>query len=227
MKVYFSFRSPYSWMSIHRLMQQVPGVFDRGEFIPYWNPDPATAAALAAHGVRLPYTEMSRAKHFYILRDTKRLARRLSLPMTWPVDIDPHWEVPHLAWLAARRHGLAEPCYGALTRARWERGENICDLDVVGKVAEEAGLDPDLARGAAGDPDVCSEAVSCLLTACDDDVFGIPYFRTGRQRFWGYDRVDDFVAALGHPAAADPLDQVPAAVRKAGAYDTDTAGGCG
>ncbi|MBB6347759.1 DsbA family protein [Nonomuraea muscovyensis] len=214
-RLYFSFRSPYSWLTVHRLRAAVPDAFDSLDWFPYWDPDKRTEDALAERQAEFHYVQMSRAKHLYLLMDTKRLAQRLGLAMAWPVDVDPWWELPHLAFLAARRQGLAAPFYDAVIRARWQRGENICTPEVVAAAAANAGLDPLLATGAPQDPDIRAEAVECLVTAYEDDVFGIPYLKWGRHRFWGYDRLDDFLDAWRPPAA------------EGAPYDTDTAGGCG
>jgi 2-hydroxychromene-2-carboxylate isomerase len=240
-RVYFSFRSPFSWMAMECVRRRAPELLDTAELFPYWDPDAATGAALAERGAEFHYTQMSRAKHLYVLADTKRQARRLGLQMSWPVDVDPHWEVPHLAWLAARRRGEHDLCYSALVTARWSRGEDICDRAVLRRVAEGAGLDGAALADAADDPDLRAEGVGCLAAAYEDDVFGVPYFKVGWQRFWGLDRVGQFLDAVpGVPAAAtgpgaaeaapaeDPLAGVPELVRaNVGAYDTDTAGGCG
>ncbi|MFV2101616.1 DsbA family protein [Micromonospora sp. LOL_024] len=228
-RLYFSFRSPYSWLTLHRLRREVPDIFDQIDCYPYWDPDAKTNAGLAERGAELHYTQMSRAKHFYILQDTKRLAGQAGLAMAWPIDVDPWWDLPHLAWLRARREGRAVPFYDALVAARWERGEDICTPEVVARAAVVAGVDPDAARTAPEDAEIRAEGIDCLAAAYDDDVFGIPYLRLGRHRFWGLDRVDHFLAAWRPDADAqtDPTVAVPAAVLAGPAFDTDTAGGCG
>ena len=224
-RLYFSFRSPYSWMTVQRLRGAVPDLFSRFDVLPYWDPDAATAAALAEHGAELPYQQMSKAKHLYVLADTKRAAARLGLRMAWPVDIDPWWELPHLGWLAARRHGLAERCYDALVSARWGTGADICDREVFGKVCADAGLPAETLAAAPERADIRAEGVGCLLAAYEDDVFGVPYLLLGRHRFWGLDRVDAFLEELSR-AESSAVPPVPAAI-PVGAYDRDTAGGCG
>jgi 2-hydroxychromene-2-carboxylate isomerase len=225
-RLYFSFRSPYSWMAVERLRRALPDLFDRVELFPYWDPDPQTAQALRDRDAELPYQQMSRAKHRYVLVDTKRLANRLGLAMAWPVDVDPWWELPHLGWLAARRAGHAQRCYDALVAARWTEGADICTPEVFRKATTDAGLDGDALLDAAYRPDIRAEGVDGLVSAYADDVFGVPYLLFGRQRYWGFDRVEMFLADLhaAQPPAAD--DRVPAAV-PVGAYDSDTAGGCG
>lgn len=229
-RLYFSFRSPFSWLLGWRLRRCLPDMHERLELIPFWEPDPLTEQALAERDAALHYVDMSKAKHLYILQDTKRLAARLGLRIAWPVDVEPWWEPSHLGWLLARRLGRGTEFYDAVTAARWERGEDISDRAVVARLAESVGLDGAAVAGAADDPDVRAEGVECLARAHEDDIFGVPYLRLGWQRFWGYDRLDDFLEAyLGEAApAGDPLTGVPTALRaRVGAYDTDTAGGCG
>jgi 2-hydroxychromene-2-carboxylate isomerase len=183
-------------------------------------------------GAEFHYAPMSKAKHLYILGDTKRLASRMGRVMAWPVDVDPWWEVPHLAWLAARRAGpdAARRCYDALVAARWERGENICETAVLRAAATAARLDADLLAAATEDAGLRAEGVDGLVEAYEDDVFGVPYLRLGRQRYWGFDRIDMFLdeyLSEVDRSVGDPRLGVPAVVRDAGGYDRDTAGGCG
>ena len=232
-RVFFSFRSPFSWMALTRLHAAMPGARGDLEFVPFWNPDAATAAALAEAGARFHYVEMSKAKHLYILQDTKRQAQRLGLTLAWPVDVDPWWELPHLGWLKARRLGRASEFYDAIVEARWQRGENICEPAVVAAAAVSAGLDAGAITGAVDDDEIRAEGVACLAAAYADDIFGVPYFRIGRDRYWGLDRIDAFVQAVhgeraSRAADGDPLIGVPERLRDAiGGYDTDSAGGCG
>jgi 2-hydroxychromene-2-carboxylate isomerase len=181
-------------MTVARLREAVPDLFQAFECVPYFDPDPQTTAALVQRGGQFHYVQMSRAKHLYMLLDTKRLAQRLGYPMAWPVDVDPWWELPHLGFLQARRHGCEERFYDAVVRARWGRGEDVCQPDAVRDAARAAGLDPDAAAGAPDDPAVRAEGVDCLYQAYLDDVFGIPYLKWGRHRFWGFDRLDAFLA---------------------------------
>ncbi len=230
-RLYFNLRSPFSWMGLRRLEERFPNARQVIEYVPYWDPDPITVASLQERGAGYHYVQMSKAKHLYILQDTKRLVTRHGYTMTWPIDIDPWWELPHLAWLKARHLGQQGVFYDAVTAARWERGENICDEEVLRRVVSDAGLDPKPLVTAAHDPVIRAESVDAMVRAWDDDVFGIPYFKVGPHRFWGLDRVDDYLDAL-KPRLADQqaqdLADVPAPVlERVGGTDHDTAGGCG
>ncbi|MEV0005262.1 DsbA family protein [Micromonospora sp. NPDC050980] len=225
-RLYFSFRSPYSWLAVERLTRALHRPQEVLEFIPYWDPDPRTEAALTAAGGTFHYVQMSKPKHLYLLQDAKRQARRLDLPMRWPIDIDPWWELPHLGFLAARQRGAGEAFYREVIAARWQRGEDVCTPEVLTEVAGRAGVDPAVVLGAVDDDAIRAAGVDCLMRAYHDDIFGIPYLRLGPHRFWGFDRVDDFLAAYADRAGTPgpPPEPVPAG---AGGYDTDTGGGCG
>ncbi|MEU1969552.1 DsbA family protein [Micromonospora sediminicola] len=192
-RLYFSLRSPYSWLAIRRLRQVVPDLSSAIDLYPYWDPDDRTTAALKRRGGEFHYVQMSRAKHLYMLMDTKRLAQKQGLTMAWPIDIDPWWELPHLALLHARRAKREWAYYDAITEARWGRGDDICTPDVVAHAAVVAGLDPDEAVSASSNPSLQSEAVDSLYQAYLDDIFGIPYIKWGRHRFWGFDRIQPFL----------------------------------
>lgn len=237
-RFFFSFRSPFSWLAIERLQRIIPNVLDQIEFIPYWEPDGQTKQALEQRDATFHYVQMSKAKHLYILQDTKRLAEGLGLKIAWPVDSAPWWEPAHLGWLKARRLGKAAPFYSAVTQSRWLRGENISDPKVIESVAASVGLDPGAIAGAVDDPDIREEGVNSLAEAYHDDIFGVPYMRYGRHRFWGFDRLDGFIKLLLSSSGACDIEDdgklvaaradVPMALQHdIGAYDTDSAGGCG
>jgi 2-hydroxychromene-2-carboxylate isomerase len=226
-RVHFSFRSPFSWLALTRLRASVPDFERRVELLPYYDPDARTKADLLAHGADFHYQPMSKAKHLYILYDVRRQVQRHGLTLTWPVDVDPWWELPHLAWIRADELNRGAEFYAAVCEARWERGENVCDAGTVRALAEKVGLPGAELAAALDDPRLRDVGTAALVRAYEDDVFGVPYFRIGRERFWGLDRVDDFIAALCG-ASTPGAPPVPEAVaRLVGAYDTDTAGGCG
>ncbi len=222
-RFYFSFRSPYSWIAARAIEER--GIADRFEYVPYWSPDPITAARLAERGGEMFYVDMSKPKHLYILQDIKRLVTRLGYPMKWPVDIDPWWELPHLAYLHARRLGRGHDLFWAAHRARWERGEDICTPEVIRRLAAELDLDPAALVGAPEDPEVRALGVDALYQAYEDNVFGVPFFVKGFSKFWGVDRMDELSSSLGRPSVLH--EAPPLLTDRPGCYDTDSAGGCG
>ena len=235
-RLYFSLRSPFSWMAVWQLEERIPNADEHIEYIPFFEPDAESAKALEELGGVFHYVQMSKAKHLYILNDTKRLAAKFGYQMKWPVDIDPWWELPHLAWIKAKQLGVQREFYQAVTRARWERGEDICEVDVLRPVLEDAGLPVEPLLTAPSDPGIRAAGVHALLNVYNDDVFGVPYFKWGTQKFWGLDRLADFLAVFEPtlhendpvPPTADPLAGIPTtALAAVGSFDKDTAGGCG
>ncbi|MEC3979485.1 2-hydroxychromene-2-carboxylate isomerase [Amycolatopsis sp. H20-H5] len=230
---YFSLRSPYSWFAYRDMSLTNPEMLDAVEWLPFWEPDEWTARLLAEQGVTLPIVPMSRAKNFYILQDTRRLATARGLTeITWPIDREPCWEVAHLAWLAAADEGRGQEFVAAASRARWQEGKNISEPAVIAGIAAELGLDADRLSTAAQDEGLRERGAALLAESAHDGLFGVPFFINGREKFWGVDRVDAFVRAFREthaPATPAELDQDFAGnpgLLAAGA-DQGHAGGCG
>ncbi|NQE92682.1 2-hydroxychromene-2-carboxylate isomerase [Nocardia terpenica] len=224
-RVYFSFRSPYSWLSFHDLRRDHPELVRRLEWRPFWEPDERFTALLTDAGHEFPYTPMSRAKHFYLLRDVRRLARRRGLANAWPVDDHLYWEPAHLAWFAAADQGLAEDYSDRVYAARWLSGHDICRPEVVQTILDDLGIATtidELLRS----PDIEKRALDALVSVCEEDIFGVPMFLHGREKFWGLDRLPDFLAALPDSAEREPSGIPDLAVPTATA-EIGHAGGCG
>jgi 2-hydroxychromene-2-carboxylate isomerase len=200
---YFSLRSPYSWFAYQDLTERHPDVLDTVEWIPYWEPDEWSERMLSAMGLTLPVAEMSRAKNFYILQDTRRIARARGVRMTWPVDREPVWEISHLAYLVAVDHGLGRQYVDRVYSARWLEGKNICLPETIAEIAADLGIDPELAVAAPQDEQIRERGVRCLARAIEDGAFGVPFFVHGFDKFWGAERVDGFVAAVRGSAVKD------------------------
>ncbi|MGF0316462.1 2-hydroxychromene-2-carboxylate isomerase [Nocardia fluminea] len=222
-KFYFSLRSPYSWLALEDLMSHHRELAETLTWLPFWDPEATMLAALEQAGGGYCYATMSREKHLYILRDVRRAADTRGLSVSWPVDRNPWWEVPHLACVAAGRDGRMRDLAVALTRARWREGRDICDAGTVEEVATGLGLDGVTIARAAMDPSVRDAAIEILLAAYHDGVFGVPFFVRGRDRYWGVERLSNFAAGVGSRSAV-PVDfTAPLPVGS----DMGHAGGCG
>jgi len=195
-RFYFAFRSPYSWIGARLLEARFPDAYIQMEYIPFWDPDDHSLALLHNLGGEYLYTPMSKAKHLYILLDIKRLTTRLGYVMKWPIDANPWWDLPNLAYLRAGHLGKGHAFLRAAYRARWERGENIFTEEAICRLAAEVALDADLLLAAVDDEEVRAEAAAMLYRAYQDDVFGVPYYKVGHQRFWGIDRFEAFASCF-------------------------------
>lgn len=202
-RFYFSFRSPYSWIAARLLEER----FNQGqnglEYIPFWEPDKQTLSLLKARGGRFLYSPMNREKHLYLLQDIKRLASNLGYGIAWPIDIDPWWDLPHLAYLAARHQGKAHQFFWRVYQTRWEEAADICCVGTIRRLADEIGLNSDVVVGAPNDPTIRKEGAEALYQAYLDGVFGVPFFIKGYEKFYGVDRLKAFAAVFtGQPDAS-------------------------
>ncbi|MEV0219289.1 DsbA family protein [Streptomyces sp. NPDC050704] len=212
-RFYFSLRSPYSWLAYRDLLDRYPRTAAAVEWVPFFEPDELSRKLLAEAGGAFPYTPMSPEKHRYILQDVRRLAAERGLAFTWPVDREPVWEVPHLGYLVAARHGRGARYIELAARARWELGLDICDRSVIGGFGPELGLDPEelaAASDASDASELRAEGVRVLLEIQRDGVFGVPFFVDHYDKYWGVDRLPAFAAALAAKGVAGP-DVPPAA----------------
>jgi 2-hydroxychromene-2-carboxylate isomerase len=195
-RFYFSFRSPYSWIAFRHMEERAGYEPDRVEFIPFWEPDAESRRLLGSKGKDFLYIPMSREKHLYILQDIKRLVAKYGLKMAWPVDKEPWWEPSHLGYLFALGKGLGLPFIRGVYRERWEEGRDISRPETLAAVAESIGLDAEGLLAATADPGLRQAGLDALTRCVQDGVFGVPFFINGFQKYWGIDRLEDFLASL-------------------------------
>lgn len=226
-RIYFSFRSPYSWLAFHDLTKQHPSLAAALEWRPFWEPDADSERRLRGAGGDFIYTPMSREKHLYILRDVRRLVAQRGLQIKWPVDRNPCWEVSHLAYFVAAEEGLALPFIAGVYRARWEQGRDISERATIAEVASEVGVSR-RAADAVGDERWRAAGAQTLLSIYEDGVFGVPYFIHKSEKFWGVERLEAFVQCVaGTVPHAEERPEPPHAATDAHASDWGHAGGCG
>lgn len=197
-RFYFSFRSPYAWIAA-RQIEESSQISPAGlDYVPVWEPDSKTMHLLTDLGGDFLYVPMSKHKRLYILQDVKRIAAKLGYQMQWPIDQSPHWEVPHLTYLEACRQGKGPLFFKKVYELRWQHGEDICATETIRHLAADIGLDADRLLAAIDHPDIRQAGAEMLYKAYRDSVFGFPFFvsRDGRHKYWGADRLTDFMASL-------------------------------
>lgn len=183
-RMYFAFRSPYSWMATERIAQERISV-DPVAFIkpPADTPPPN------------PIT--SPAKGAYVARDVVRLAKRLGFDFALPDPFDIDFSRPNNVFQLAKEEDRALAFMLAAYRARFVAGRNISDDDVLCDVAVEAGLDPDATLVAADSTDLRARSLMELEKTLEvDQPFGVPFFVYQGEPFWGQDRIDLLIEAV-------------------------------
>ncbi len=183
-RMYFAFRSPYSWMATERIAQEGLEI------------DPIAFVKSPAD-TPPPNPITSPAKGAYVARDVVRLAKRLGFDFTLPNPFDIDFARPSNVFQLAKEEGRALPFMLAAYRARFVKGMNISEDEVLCDVAVDAGLDADAALVAADSADLRARSILELEKTLETDrPFGVPFFVFRDEPFWGQDRVDLLIEAV-------------------------------
>ncbi len=179
-RVYHAFRSPYSRLGLHILKRA--GL--NPPVIPFTGPP---------DGVPFSDPAQNKPKRKYYSQDAPRMTLRMGLQIAPPRPFDIDFDPANRTLAAANEAGRGLEFAIAVSDARWGRGENISDLDVLRRAATEIGWSTD-----AVDDAQASERVDALLADHRklieaDGVFGVPFAVFGENKYWGHDRFELFV----------------------------------
>lgn len=194
-EMWFSFRSPYSYLALHEI-----------------------EAALAPYGVPLVLRpvlpmvfrglQVPQIKQMYIVHDTKREADRLGIPFGEICDVTLP-AVENLLTLAqwADKRGALLPFAKSATLGTWTEARDMSEYVDLRHVVERAGLPWQEARDVLG-PDQKAEALKVAQANAADlaviGLWGVPSFRCGDFVTWGQDRLPLLVDRLRRHRAPKP-----------------------
>ena len=193
MEFWFEFASTYSYLSIMRLGDLAR---DRGVAVT-WRPF-LLGPIFADQGWSTSPFNLYPAKGDYMWRDLERRAARFGIPFRrWTPDHEVPF--PQNGLKAARLAligldaGWGQSFCQSVYQAQFAKGADIADLDLLGRLAEQAGAPADALALAN------AEANKLRLKANVEEaraksLFGAPSFVVGDELFWGDDRLED---ALG------------------------------
>ena len=105
-----------------------------------------------------------------------------------------------MGFLFAHDQGAGVSYHNAVFRARWLEEKNIGDEETLAAIAERVGLERRAFLAALRDPQYDQALEQCNADAEADEVFGFPFFIYNGQKFWGNDRTDWLVRAVGSDA---------------------------
>jgi 2-hydroxychromene-2-carboxylate isomerase len=181
---FFSFRSPYSYLSAPRVFE-LPRRYGI-ELV--WR----GVRPMAMRGQPLP-----RAKQFYILRDAAREAGRLGLPFGRIHDPlgEGVWRCLCIAEHALEQNRL-EAFVTTAARAIWGEGVEVLRDAPLRALCERAGLEWECCARAIGNAGYRErvEANTARLAAIGH--WGVPVLKFGEELYWGQDRIEDLERAL-------------------------------
>ena len=183
--LFYSFRSPYSWLAFRRVQQVLPRLGVELRPIAVFPPSGMTPANTSTPR-RLQYT----------LDDATRIAAAYGLTLRSPEVLDTEWVRPHACAYWAADAGRGNAFIAAAHAARFERGGDLGSATVLADIAREVGLDPDACVAAADDPKRHGQVWQGMQEAQATGIFGVPTFVFGGELFWGNDRLEWLVRRI-------------------------------
>jgi 2-hydroxychromene-2-carboxylate isomerase len=174
---YLSFRSPYTFLAMARvldLVERYPVRFTAKPVLP-----------MLMRGLPVP-----RAKQLYILGDAAREARRLGLPFGNFADpLGPGVERCMAIFPHAERQGRVVEYLRATFEGIWIEALDAASDDGLATMVERAGLDWEEARAHLGDESWRQMAERNQRDLAAQGLWGVPSFALGRYAAWGQDRL--------------------------------------
>ena len=179
-RVYHSFRSPYSRLGLHIIERAGLDV----ELIPFTGPP---------DGVAFSDPVANKPKLAYYAVDAPRMTMRMGLPISRPdpfeVDLAPSYK----AAIAAVHDGFGMAFALAVSDARWGEGKNISELAVLKECAENIGWRADAVDAAQSALSVGKAMKKHRALIEEDGVFGVPFAVGDGAKYWGHDRFNILV----------------------------------
>lgn len=157
---------------------------------------PVDPMAIFARTGGLPLGERHQSRQDYRFQELRRQSAKLGLPLTLKPAFFPTNPAPAAyAIIAAQEvaqasgngdlHGLVQ----ALCAACWVQDRNVAEDEVIQNCLTAHGFSATLTMsGLMSGADTYARNLEHAGLA---GVFGVPFFITGEEKFWGQDRIDD------------------------------------
>ncbi len=183
-RVYHSFRSPYSRLGLHKLARAGLDI----DLIPFTGPPEGT-----------PFNDpaQNKPKLAYFREDVVRMTMRMGLPITAPNPFDVDLAPSYKAAVAAEADGFGLAYALAVADARWGEGKNISEMDVLKQCAVDVGWTAEAVEAAQSALSVGKAMKEQRALIEEDQVFGVPFAVAGGAKYWGHDRFDLLLEAVG------------------------------
>ncbi|MDX1802664.1 MAG: DsbA family protein [Alcanivorax sp.] len=176
LELFFSFRSPYSYLALSRTF----ALADHYGLTLTIRP----VLPMVMRGLTVP-----RAKRFYILQDAAREARLHGIPFGRVFDpVGLGVERCMALWPFAQREGKLRDWLITASSGIWSQGINVASDRGLRTLAEQAGLDWNRARRWLDDNQWRDQAEANRLAMMNAGSWGVPSFLTRNDMIWGQDR---------------------------------------
>ena len=188
--MWFSFRSPYSYLALEKISDVIAGAPVELNLRP--------VPPMVDRGLPVP-----RIKRMYIVEDAKREADRAHI--SFGKLCDPLGPAVTNC-LAVAKHAIAQgkglDFARSAMRGIWAEAMDLADYVDLRRVVERAGLAWDDAKAALADPEAASWAAANAADLAVVGLWGVPSFRVGELVLWGQDRLELLADRLQRHAAA-------------------------
>jgi len=177
LEMFFSFRSPYSYLALARTDE-----LGTGDDLPLRL---RPVLPMVSRGMALP-----RSKKLYIVQDAKREADRLGVPFGRICDpLGPGIEHCLAAFSAAARAGLELELARSAMRGIWSEALDVASYTDMRRIAERAGVEWSEVNAAMGSDQWREMARGNAEELRRAGLWGVPSFRAGGYTAWGQDRI--------------------------------------
>ena len=174
--LYFSFRSPYSWLALERTF----ALADRYAL----DLDIRPVLPMVMRGLKVPT-----AKRFYILRDAAREAALHQVPFGRVCDpLGTGVERCMAIWPYAEQQGRLREWLLAAGEGIWSQGVNVAADRGLRRLVEQAGLDWQTAQSWLHDDGWREQAEHNRAAMMAAGSWGVPTLVLDNQVIWGQDR---------------------------------------
>lgn len=177
LEVYFSFRSPYSYLALGRVAELAQHYGLELRLRP--------VLPMVMRGFAVP-----RAKKYYILFDAAREARRLQIPFGRISDPVGSGAERCLAAFVAADHEDERLAFSlAACEAIWSQGIDVATDSGLARVCARSGLAWTRVQAAVARDEWRGVAEGHRAALSELGLWGVPSFRLGERVLWGQDRV--------------------------------------
>ncbi|MBL4688956.1 MAG: DsbA family protein, partial [Nannocystaceae bacterium] len=145
-----------------------------------------------------PNAAMAPARVALLRKDLRHRAARAQPPLSVSIE-HPRRTVEAMRLCVAASRQARPDITHALFRAHWEQGRDVSDLRVLGDIASAHGVDIAMLHA----PATKMGLREATQWAVDRGAFGVPTFVVGSRLWWGEDRIELMVEALGGSAVLD------------------------
>jgi 2-hydroxychromene-2-carboxylate isomerase len=185
-RFYFEFASPYSYIASCSI-EDIGRASGRQVL---WLPIDIREV-WTAHGVLDAYTAIRAVKRPYIMRDAVRCARKLGITLAPPSAPARDTSIAKLVYWGLRVDDelLAKRFLQAVWHRYFAEGGSIGDLEDLAQASLALGLDMNALRTAAQWAGAQQAQDACNVDAVGSGCFGVPWFVTDGESFFGHDRL--------------------------------------